>query len=161
MDRKLRIYFDTSIVSHLDQQDAPEKMAETHRLWERAKKDEFEIVMSDVVTRELDGCQKDKREILYGYLSEIDYVELRTNREIDDIAMKIISLGVLTQKSFDDCLHIATALYYNCDMIVSWNFRHIVNAKTIEGVRYISVASGKKMMAIYDPFTFMGGYEDG
>jgi len=32
--RKLKVYLDTSIVSCLDQQDAPDKMNETLRLWE-------------------------------------------------------------------------------------------------------------------------------
>ena len=32
--RKLKVYLDTSIVSYLDQQDAPDKMNETLRLWE-------------------------------------------------------------------------------------------------------------------------------
>jgi hypothetical protein len=30
MSKKLRIYLDTSIISYLDQQDAPERMAETY-----------------------------------------------------------------------------------------------------------------------------------
>ena len=31
--KKIRVYLDTSVVSYLDQQDAPEKMAETKEVW--------------------------------------------------------------------------------------------------------------------------------
>ncbi len=35
--RKLKLYFDTSVISHLDQQDTPDKMASTHRLIKKVK----------------------------------------------------------------------------------------------------------------------------
>ncbi len=34
MDRKLKVYLDTSVISHLMQEDVPEKMADTRKLWE-------------------------------------------------------------------------------------------------------------------------------
>ena len=40
-ERKLKVYLDTSVVSHLWQIDAPEKMQETLALWEEFKKDKF------------------------------------------------------------------------------------------------------------------------
>jgi predicted nucleic acid-binding protein len=43
MLRKQRIYLDTSVISYLDQQDSPEKMAETQKFWELVKKDEFDV----------------------------------------------------------------------------------------------------------------------
>ena len=32
--RKLKVYLDTSVISHLMQEDVPEKMADTLQLWE-------------------------------------------------------------------------------------------------------------------------------
>ena len=32
--RKLKVYLDTSVISHLLQEDVPEKMADTRQLWE-------------------------------------------------------------------------------------------------------------------------------
>ena len=40
-EKKLKVYLDTSVVSHLWQIDAPEKMKETLALWEEFKKDKF------------------------------------------------------------------------------------------------------------------------
>ena len=40
--RKLKVYLDTSVISHLLQEDVPEKMADTRRLWEMFKAGKFE-----------------------------------------------------------------------------------------------------------------------
>ena len=42
----------------------------------------------------------------------------------------------MKQKSFDDCQHIAAALLAGCVIIISWNFKHIVNVKTVRGVKF-------------------------
>jgi predicted nucleic acid-binding protein len=160
MIKKLKIYLDTSVISYLDQQDAPERMAETHSLWKKIKSDKYHIVTSSVMTRELSKCEENKKKTLFNYLSQIEFAEVEINDEIEKIAAKIIDCGVLSQKSFDDCLHIAAAIFTECDLIVSWNFKHIVNIKTIEGVRYVSALSGHRAISIYDPLTFMGGDED-
>ena len=57
----------------------------------------------------------------------------------------------MKQKSFDDCQHIAAAILAGCDVITSWNFKHIVNVKTIRGVRAITNLEGYKMIEIWNP----------
>jgi hypothetical protein len=60
----------------------------------------------------------------------------------------------------DDCRHIANALLSGCDGIVSWNFKHIVNARTQEGIKIISTLEKLKELYIYTPTYFIGGEED-
>ena len=44
--KKLKLYLDTSVISHLDAPDTPEKMADTLALWEDLKsRSDIEIVM--------------------------------------------------------------------------------------------------------------------
>jgi predicted nucleic acid-binding protein len=151
MGEKLKIYLDTSIVSYLDQQDAPFRRAITHKLWEKIKNGEYDIVISTVTTRELDDCKAEKREKLYAYLNEIQYSLVEVTDKIMDIAENIVDFGILKQKSFDDCQHIAAAIISGCDIIVSWNFKHIVNLTTIKGVRAITVLKGYKDLLIFSP----------
>ena len=40
---KIKIYLDTSVISYLDQQDAPERMKETQEVWELFKKGQYDI----------------------------------------------------------------------------------------------------------------------
>ena len=73
------------------------------------------------------------------------------NEEVSELAKRIISMGILTEKSLDDCQHIGAAIVNECDCIISWNFRHIVNVKTIRGVRAITNLEGYKMIELWNP----------
>ena len=158
--KKLRIYLDTSVISHLDQQDAPERMAETHRLWDNIKACEYEVVISDVVQAEIDDNREEKRNTLYKFLSEIEYSQVCVDEKIIRIASRFVDLGVLRQKSLDDCRHIAAAIVSGCDAIVSWNFKHIVTHKTMMGVKAVTALEGYDDLLIYTPSVLIGGGED-
>jgi predicted nucleic acid-binding protein len=67
--KKLKIYLDTSVISHLDAPDVPDKMADTLKLWEYIKAGVYDVVISDVVTDELAKCAEPKRSKLAFYLS--------------------------------------------------------------------------------------------
>ena len=73
------------------------------------------------------------------------------NEEVLSVARQIISMGILTEKSFDDCQHIGTAVVNGCDCIISWNLKHIVNVKTIRGMRAITNLEGYKQIEILSP----------
>lgn len=158
--RKLKIYIDTSVIGYLDQHDDPDLMAETHRLWNQIKDDLYDVVLSDITIAEIDACHEEKRETLYDYLSEIDYTLVEVNVRALEIASRFIDLGVLREKSFDDCQHIAAAIISECDVIISWNFKHIVNHKTIMGVKAITALEGYNDILIYTPSILIGGETD-
>ena len=45
---KLKIYLDTSVISHLLQEDVPEKMADTRQLWEMFCSNRYDVYLSTV-----------------------------------------------------------------------------------------------------------------
>ena len=140
--RKLKVYLDTSVISYLSQEDAPERMKETLELWKDFTNGKYDIYLSQVTLDEIEKCPEPKRNVLYDYLSDIEYTKLEITAEILELAQKIIDMGILTPKSHDDCQHIAVAIVNACDCIISWNFKHIVNIKTIRGVRAITNLEG-------------------
>ena len=155
--RKLKIYLDTSVISHLHQLDTPDKMDDTLSLWEDIKAGEYDAVISEVTTREIMNCSEPKRSIMADYLDEGNFEEFPITQESHDLAQEIIKRGILTAKSLDDCTHIAVAILNNCDIIVSWNFKHIVNVRTINGVREIIVSNYYKPIDIYSPTMLLKG----
>lgn len=155
--KKLKVYLDTSIISYLYQQDAPDKMNDTIRLWALLKNGTYKAVLSDVTLREVNNCSEPKLSILTDYLNQIEYEFIIADDEAMSYADNIVHFGVLTQKSFDDCTHIAAAVVSNCDIIASWNFKHIVNHKTIQGVKTISTITGYKDILIYTPTIIVEG----
>lgn len=100
-----------------------------------------------------------KRSQMYKFLSQIDYTPIQITDTMSEIAQQIIDMGILTQKSYDDCQHIAAAIIYGCDCIISWNFKHIVNIKTIRGVRAITNLKGYKPIEILNPSVLLESEE--
>ena len=149
--QKPKIYLDTSVISYLEQEDAPEKMAETREFWDLVKQGKFDVFISDTEIREIEQCTLPKRKLLQQHLLEIEYHFIESNEQCFDLADKIIDYDILKQKSLDDCRHIAAAMVANCDIIVSWNFKHIVNYRTIKGIKMIATAQGYKDILIYPP----------
>ena len=149
--RKLKVYLDTSVISHLLQEDVPEKMADTRKLWEMFKAGKYDVYLSTVTLREIQKCSEPKKTQLIDRLNEIQFTTLDITDDVVAMAEKIIDMGILRPKSFDDCQHIAAAVVNACDCIVSWNFRHIVNIKTIRGVRAITNLEGYKGIDIINP----------
>ena len=149
--KKIKIYLDTSVISHLFADDALEKMYDTKRLWDELKTELYDVVISDVVIEEILRCPEPKQNILFEHLAEIKYHREEITDEINTIASQIIKLGILREKNRDDCLHIATAVATGCDYILSWNFKHMVNVKTIKGVRAITNLCGYNNVDIIQP----------
>jgi predicted nucleic acid-binding protein len=155
--KKLKIYLDTSVISHLDAPDVPDKEADTKRLWEEIKAGRYEVFISPVVVLELSDCYEPKLSGLLAQMDSICYTTLDETDEILELALKYIDAGILRKKSINDCRHIAYACVSGCDMVVSWNFKHLVNIKTINGVKGVNALAGYREMPIYTPTFFIGG----
>ena len=139
---KLRIYLDTSVISHLLHDDAPNKMKDTVAFWNDILAGRYEVIISEITMNELDRCGEPKRTEMFNRLKEVDYTFFPRTDEAETLADAYIEGGVLTQKNKNDCRHIATAVVCGCNVIVSWNFKHMVRITTIMGIRPINAAHG-------------------
>ena len=141
--KKLRLFLETSAIGNLVQHTKPKEMADMNELWEMIKKGEYEIVISTTVTNELMAIKEDNiRDLILEYLDQVVFERQIITAEMHIIAKMIIHYSILTENSYNDCTHIACALISGCDCIVSYNFRHLVNIRTIKGVRSISLING-------------------
>ena len=75
------------------------------------------------------------------------------------MASKYISEKVVGKTSLDDCIHTATATIYKADILVSWNFKHIVNVYRIRGYNSINIRSNYQPLEIRSPKEILE-YED-
>ncbi|MDR0986138.1 MAG: PIN domain nuclease [Ruminococcus sp.] len=151
MSEKLKLYLDTSVISHLDQPDKDIEYRYTHEFWDRAKAGEYDIYISAGVIDEIKKCDEVKKQILLDYLDEIYFNEIEITPEISIIADSIIEREILTKKSIEDCRHIAAAVVGECDYLLSWNMKHLCNIFTNDGVRHITMDYGYKELQIIPP----------
>jgi predicted nucleic acid-binding protein len=129
--KKLKIYLDTSVISHLRHEDAPEKMKDTWLFWDELKTGKYEVAISAVTLDEIRQCPQPKQTDLINWLGQIEYHVLYKMKDVRALVEAYIENDVLTRKHENDCFHIAFAVIAGCDVIVSWNFRHMVRLKTI------------------------------
>ena len=101
--KKLKLYLDTSVISHLDAPDAPEKTAETLAFWEILKTGKYDVVISKVVMEEVERCREPKQTFMKNKITEVNMSVVVPNQESEDLAEEYVHRGVLSQKSIDDC----------------------------------------------------------
>ena len=75
------------------------------------------------------------------------------------LAKKYIDENIVGKSSVADCLHIALATIKNADILVSWNFKHIINVVKIIGYNSVNLAEGYKQIDIRSPRELLT-YED-
>jgi len=145
---RLRIYIDTSVVDGcLD-----EKFKDISRqLIEKFKRGEIVAVISDLTLLELKNASQGVQDILKEIPEEnIEYVEL--TEEAVNLAQKYISEGVIGESKLVDAEHIAIATINHIDVLVSWNFRHIVNLQKIRGYNSVNLKYGYPLLEIRSPW---------
>jgi predicted nucleic acid-binding protein len=118
-----RIYIDTSVLGGcLD-----EEFRECSRsLIDRFSQGKAIAVISELTLLELKDTPEPVQKILKELPEEsIQYVEL--TKDASDLARRYIAEGVLGEERLVDAQHIAIATVERVDVLVSWNFKHIVN----------------------------------
>jgi predicted nucleic acid-binding protein len=144
---KQRIYIDTSVVGgYFDD----EFSAETIPFFERVKSGEIIIIISEILEAELLRAPDFVKKLL-SEMPESQVEKVRLSQESSELADKYIDAKVVGKTSRADCQHIAIATLSNADVLVSWNFKHIVNLDRIRGYNGIKYQNGHKMIEIRTP----------
>ena len=150
-----RFYFDTSVFGGVFDIEFEEA---TFQLFERVKLGKVICVFSDLTETEL--LNAPERVISFFKNLPREYCEkVSVTDEILFLATKYIDENVVGKTSFDDCVHIATATICKADILVSWNFKHIVNVYRIRGYNSINIRSNYQALEIRSPKEILE-YED-
>jgi len=162
MRKKTRIYLDASFVNYLVAYRLPDKMADSLTLWDIfAAGERFEVLFSDLLDKELDSCYEPKRTLLYEKLEEITFERVAETQEATDLAKHYLESGVLAPEHYGDLLHVAIATANQCKLLVSWNFKHMVNDQTMDRVNAVHLVTEYDPIRLVSPSTLLGelGYE--
>jgi predicted nucleic acid-binding protein len=144
---KQKFYFDTSVFGGIYDKEFEE---ETLQLFERVKLGKIVCMYSDLTETELLNAPENVR-TYFKNLPRENTERVIVNAEIIELAKKYIEEKVVGKTSFDDCLHIATATIYKADILVSWNFKHIVNVYRIRGYNSINLRMNYIPLEIRSP----------
>lgn len=149
--KKQRIYLDTSVFGGYFDSEFEEF---TIPLFKRINNGEYEVLLSAVLQRELEPAPENIKNLIKGLKSE--YTEfIDEDNEAVELATDYVIEKVVGKTSFADCLHIALATVNQVDLLVSWNFKHIVNIERIRGYNSINIKNGYKQLEIRSPRDLM------
>jgi predicted nucleic acid-binding protein len=149
--KRQRIYLDTSVFGGYYDNEFQEF---TKPLFERINNGEFKILLSGVLQKELEPAPEKIVKLVTELKAE--YTEfLDEDEDAVELATEYIAEEVVGQTSYADCLHIALATISRADLLVSWNFKHIVNIERIRGYNSINIKNGYKQLEIRSPRDLM------
>ena len=76
---------------------------------------------------------------------------LEASEETLALQQAYMNAGIVVQKYADDALHVAHATIARADVIVSWNFKHLVNPAQIRSFNGINMTKGYGMVVMLSP----------
>ncbi|MEI6091502.1 MAG: type II toxin-antitoxin system VapC family toxin [bacterium] len=153
MEKKLKIYLDTSVINFLFADDAPQFKDITLDFFENYL-NVFDVYISQIVIDEINKTgDADKRLVLMQSITNYN-LELynRINQTIVELAKNYIDFKIIPQNKFEDALHLAFASYYEFDILLSWNFKHLANINKQEKINSFNLNYGyRKPLLLLNP----------
>ena len=144
---KPRLYFDTSVFGGVYDEEFEEIST---LLFEKVKLGQIICVYSDLSLTELKNAPEKVRDY-FASLPKNHTQLVEVTEEAYGLAQKYLDEKVVGLTSADDCRHIATATINKVDILISWNFKHIVNVFRIRGYNSINLRCGYSQLDIRSP----------
>jgi len=144
---KPRVYADTSALGGCEDDEFREP---SRRLLETFASGELILVLSELTLRELETAPEGVRMVV-ARVPEAHIEPVPLSREADELAAAYIQDGAIAPGMRADALHIALATVARVDVLVSWNFKHIVNLKRIHAYNAVNLKKGYPLLEIRTP----------
>lgn len=145
---KLRVYLDTSVFSAYCDERVPDRQTSTHEFWQRFE--EFEVTTSELAVEELrQAAEKALQTEFQGLLAGVTVHPI--TEDIEDLARHYLAAGVFSPAMFNDALHVAAAVLTRQDVLLSWNFKHLVNRRRRAQVNDVNISRGLPTIEIIAP----------
>lgn len=159
---KPSVYIETSVIGYLTSWPRQDIIVAGHqnttkRWWATATK-RFELFVSQLVVHECSGGDSDAAKDRLECIDGIPVLPISTDAE--DLAEALLQAKVVPESQTNDALHIAMAATHRVQYLISWNFRHIVNASLRPAVERICHDSGFDPPVICTPEELLEDNDD-
>lgn len=150
-----RIYLDTSVFGGYFE---PEFELWTKILFDKINKGDFKVIFSRLIDIELAPAPEKVRDLALSLPeTALEFIDI-SDRALE-LAERYLNENVVGKTSRADCIHIALATLHQADVLVSWNFKHIVNIHRIRGYNAVNYKYGHRILEIRTPREILA-YED-
>jgi len=147
------VYIETSIVSYLRQRPSPHVVAAARQIltckWWDDERSNYELVTSQYV---LDEASAGDPVLAAERLQSLDGIPLLPlDPPIGVIASEIMARAILPPKASIDALHIAMVAHHRVQYLLTWNCKHIANAKNLPRIYEVLTDLGYPIPIICTP----------
>lgn len=141
------IYIDTSVIGGCFDD---EFSVWSNALFDDVFKGLFNPIISTVVTDEIESAPEEVRS-KYEDLVNVGAQILTPDKRSFELLGSYEKHDIIPVKYRNDMLHIALATIADADILVSWNFKHIVRYDKIQQFNAVNIENGYRTVAIYSP----------
>jgi hypothetical protein len=149
---RTRLYLDTSILGATVDPGPEDRVAATRRLLSAIVVGRWDGFISTVVLAEIDGAAEPIRLRIAAELARVPLVVLEETDESIELARTYVAAGAIPVNAEDDARHIAIASVNDVRIVVSWNFRHMVNIERKRRINSVNLAEGLSLLDIVSPW---------
>lgn len=143
----LRYYVDTSVIGGcLD-----DKFREdSTRVFAMFREGRAVVVVSDLTLLELASAPQGVQAVLQA-VPQSHRQDVELTAEAEALAEKYVAAGVVGSSQLVDAQHIAIATLERVDVLLSWNFKHVINLRRIHGFNSVNLREGLPVLEMRSP----------
>ena len=142
----IKVYADTSVFGGVFDEEFSEP---SKKFFEEVQSGRFLLVTSAIVQAEIEAAPQKVCDFFHQYAGLVDIAEI--SQKVLELRQAYLDANIVTINSLDDAAHVAVASVSKCQMIVSWNFRHIVHFEKIPKYNAVNTIMGYDHIDIYSP----------
>jgi len=153
-----KLYLETTILSYLAARPSRDLIVAAHQQltheWWSSHRQEFELYTSQVVVQEVSAGDPEVAAKRLELLADTQL--LTTTSEALALAEELVLGGALPQKAAEDAAHVAIATVNGMDFVLTWNCKHIANARLLRAMSDVCFDQGFELPVICTPEELMG-----
>jgi hypothetical protein len=154
---KDKVYIETSVVSYLTGRPSRDVVIAAHqeltRQWWETQSSKYELLISELVLEEAAGGDSDAAQRRIQAIRDLHI--LRTSESAVELATHLVSMRLTPQEYAADAMHIAIAAVNGTDYLLTWNCKHIANAKRRQEIESAIEVAGFASPVICTPEELM------
>jgi len=145
--KRLRIYVDSSVFGGCFDREFEE---ESRRFFDLVRASEITVLISNVTLAELERAPRKVQEVAASIPPET-VERLEAAEEAERLRDAYLAAQVVPPNFAEDALHVAMATIEGADVIVSRNFKHLVNIQRIRAFNAVNLLQGYQPIDIRSP----------
>ncbi len=153
----LRVYFDASVFGGCFE-DRFERGSKA--LFEAVREKRVVPLISDMLIAELARAPRRVQDVLSEVLRGGSFERLEAGDVTAALQEAYLSARVVTENYADDALHVAHATLAKADVVVSWNFKHLVHPARVRAFNAVNTEQGYGAVIILTPDDVVGILEE-